>query len=103
VRVLVADENDNAPEFMSESVPDQIRLDAGVNLGQVLAQLRARDPDQGDNGRVRFVLVDDRSRALLDLDPDSGELRFARLALLILYNLISIFLIYIFIIFNFNN
>lgn len=42
-----------------------------------LFRIKAVDPDEGPNGFVRFMLVDDKSR-LLDLNPESGDLIFAR-------------------------
>lgn len=43
----------------------------------VLWRISARDLDEGLNGDVKYILSDDKSK-MLDLDPETGNLIFAR-------------------------
>ncbi|XP_063060213.1 protocadherin gamma-C5-like [Engraulis encrasicolus] len=51
VQIDVADVNDNPPEIVLTSQPSPVRED--VPNGTVVALIRVRDPDTGDNGKVR--------------------------------------------------
>ncbi|KAM8732207.1 protocadherin gamma-C5-like isoform 50-T50 [Acanthopagrus schlegelii] len=55
VQVLVIDINDNAPEIVLTSKPNTIRENAP--RGTVVALIRARDLDAGDNGKVTLHLT----------------------------------------------
>ncbi|XP_061092832.1 protocadherin gamma-C5-like [Conger conger] len=50
VQVEIQDENDNSPQIILTSLPSPVREDAP--LGTVVALIRAKDIDSGDNGRV---------------------------------------------------
>ncbi|XP_031427724.1 protocadherin gamma-C5-like isoform X13 [Clupea harengus] len=50
VQIDVADVNDNPPEIILTSQPSPVRED--VPNGTVVALIRVRDPDTGDNGKV---------------------------------------------------
>uniref|UniRef100_A0A3Q1I3C4 Cadherin domain-containing protein n=1 Tax=Anabas testudineus TaxID=64144 RepID=A0A3Q1I3C4_ANATE len=54
VQVMVTDVNDNAPEIVLTSNPSPVREDAPK--GTVVALLRARDLDSGDNAKVTLKL-----------------------------------------------
>ncbi|XP_062416654.1 protocadherin gamma-C5-like [Pungitius pungitius] len=54
VQLMVIDINDNAPEILLTSKPNQIREDAP--RGTVVALIRARDLDSGDNAKVTLKL-----------------------------------------------
>ncbi|XP_034399754.1 protocadherin gamma-C5-like isoform X10 [Cyclopterus lumpus] len=54
VQVIVIDINDNAPEIVLTSKPNTIREDAP--RGTVVALIRARDLDSGDNAKVALKL-----------------------------------------------
>ena len=75
VRIRVLDRNDNAPRL--DRVPEQIELGDDAKAGSILGQLEAKDPDEGQNGKVLFLLEGDPS-GMFDLDPVSGELILAR-------------------------
>uniref|UniRef100_A0A914CZ00 Cadherin domain-containing protein n=1 Tax=Acrobeloides nanus TaxID=290746 RepID=A0A914CZ00_9BILA len=75
IRVKVKDENDNVPIIRAAS--DVLEINDYTHVGAVLMKFTASDLDEGDNGRIKFMLVDDKSH-LLDLKPESGELIFAR-------------------------
>ncbi|KAM9357303.1 protocadherin gamma-C5-like [Symphorus nematophorus] len=55
VQVVVIDINDNAPEIVLTSNPNPVREDAA--RGTVVALIRARDLDSGDNGKVTLNLA----------------------------------------------
>ncbi|XP_062282118.1 protocadherin gamma-C5-like [Scomber scombrus] len=57
VQVVVVDINDNAPEIVLTSKPNPVREDAPK--GTVVALIRARDLDSGDNGKVMLQLTKD--------------------------------------------
>ncbi|TKR66884.1 hypothetical protein L596_023114 [Steinernema carpocapsae] len=76
LRIKVLDLNDNAPVFDS-SLPDTIVVTDSIEIGSVLLNLNATDPDQDTNGQVEFVLQEDRS-GLFDLNPKTGALTLAR-------------------------
>ncbi|XP_042369575.1 protocadherin gamma-C5-like, partial [Plectropomus leopardus] len=55
VQVVVLDINDNAPEIVLTSNPNPVREDA--LKGTVVALIRARDLDSGDNGKVTLSVA----------------------------------------------
>ncbi|XP_067112825.1 protocadherin gamma-C5-like [Osmerus mordax] len=54
VEIYVIDVNDNVPEVILKSKPNPVREDAPI--GTVVALLRAKDLDSGDNGKVSLTL-----------------------------------------------
>ncbi|XP_028838463.1 protocadherin gamma-C5-like isoform X6 [Denticeps clupeoides] len=54
VQIDVADVNDNAPEIVLTSEPSPVRED--VPSGTVVALIRVRDPDTGENGKVALTI-----------------------------------------------
>lgn len=78
MRIEVMDRNDNAPKWKT-STNDQLLLELPdeAQPGHRLTKLEAEDVDNGPEGKVLFLLDSDPSGAF-DLDPDSGELLFAR-------------------------
>ncbi|NXN08522.1 PCDGE protein, partial [Indicator maculatus] len=67
VEVEVLDVNDNVPEVMLTSVSSPVPEDAPI--GTVVALVKVRDRDSGDNGQVRCELS---GEALLTLVESSG-------------------------------
>ncbi|XP_046903098.1 protocadherin gamma-C5-like [Hypomesus transpacificus] len=57
VEIDVIDLNDNIPEVILKSKPNPVREDAPI--GTVVALLRAKDFDSGDNGKVSLTLPKD--------------------------------------------
>src|SRR6185437_9743375 len=55
VRIVVDDENDNAPQFTSQSHMVRIRED--VPVGTIVANLHATDPDLHLGGDIWYSLV----------------------------------------------
>uniref|UniRef100_A0A671R6T4 Protocadherin Fat 3-like n=1 Tax=Sinocyclocheilus anshuiensis TaxID=1608454 RepID=A0A671R6T4_9TELE len=73
VRVILADENDNAPRF--RAMEYRVSIKANVPMGSLVTQIRAQDPDSGDNGRVSYSLYSEARLPLVDvleIEPDSG-------------------------------
>uniref|UniRef100_A0A8R1E152 Cadherin domain-containing protein n=1 Tax=Caenorhabditis japonica TaxID=281687 RepID=A0A8R1E152_CAEJA len=71
VRVQVADQNDNAPQFMA--TPIELTINESSRVGDVLHRFQASDMDIGLNGKFSFELIDDPSRSL-DVVPETGAL-----------------------------
>uniref|UniRef100_A0A914HR26 Cadherin domain-containing protein n=1 Tax=Globodera rostochiensis TaxID=31243 RepID=A0A914HR26_GLORO len=76
VFITVIDRNDNAPVF-DPSNAEQIDLLTTASVGHKLAQLEAKDADQGENGQIRYVMASDPS-GMFDVGWQTGELTFAR-------------------------
>uniref|UniRef100_S4R5U6 Cadherin domain-containing protein n=1 Tax=Petromyzon marinus TaxID=7757 RepID=S4R5U6_PETMA len=74
VTVTITDVNDHVPRFERSEYLARVR--EGGPAGQPLVVLRARDPDEGANGEVRYSLgdhVSDDIRHLFAVDPTSGH------------------------------
>lgn len=76
-RVKVIDHNDNDPVFM---VPETSRITVTSNIvpGMTVARLIATDKDEGDNGRVSYVLTSGNEDGRFSLDRESGVLKLVR-------------------------
>ncbi|XP_076745310.1 protocadherin Fat 3 isoform X4 [Maylandia zebra] len=73
VRVVLADENDNAPRF--RAVEYRMSIKANVAKGSLVTQIQATDPDAGSNGRITYSLYSEARLSLVDVlevEPDSG-------------------------------
>lgn len=73
VRVIVVDENDNAPKFMAVEYRASVKADVGK--GYLVTQVQAVDPDDGANSRIIYSLYSEASVSvadLLEIDPDNG-------------------------------
>ncbi|XP_076876941.1 protocadherin Fat 3 [Brachyhypopomus gauderio] len=73
VRIMVPDENDNAPCFRATEY--RVSIKANIAIGSVVTQIQASDPDDGENGRVSYSLYSEARLPLVDvleIDPDSG-------------------------------
>ncbi|XP_060035627.1 protocadherin Fat 3 isoform X2 [Erinaceus europaeus] len=73
VRVIVLDENDNAPQFLTMEYRASVRADVG--RGHLVTQVQATDPDDGANARITYSLYSEASVSvadLLEIDPDNG-------------------------------
>ena len=58
-RLVILDENDNAPMFSRSEYVVSVLQDAPE--GTQMVSVRATDMDQGSNGRVRYSIIDDPS------------------------------------------
>ncbi|XP_052131065.1 cadherin-11-like [Frankliniella occidentalis] len=74
VEILIADVNDNAPQFTLVSYTASLSEDAQV--GTLVAKLHANDNDTGINRKVRYVIVEDDpaflSKPQFKITSDSG-------------------------------
>uniref|UniRef100_A0A1I7WF94 Cadherin domain-containing protein n=1 Tax=Heterorhabditis bacteriophora TaxID=37862 RepID=A0A1I7WF94_HETBA len=68
IRVTVADENDNSPQFAS-STPQVIFLNSTTSVGTVVHRFVATDPDLNSNGK----LIEDSSK-MFDIITETGDL-----------------------------
>lgn len=65
VRVVLADENDNAPRF--RAVEYRMSIKANVAKGSLVTQIQAADPDAGSNGRITYSLYSEARLSLVDV------------------------------------
>ncbi|KAF5898220.1 protocadherin Fat 3-like, partial [Clarias magur] len=73
IRVILTDENDNAPRF--RAVEYRVSVKSNIGIGTLLTQIQAQDPDAGDNGKVTYSLYSEARLPLVDvleIEPDSG-------------------------------
>ncbi|RUS73770.1 hypothetical protein EGW08_018463, partial [Elysia chlorotica] len=74
VKIVIKDENDNAPIFEKSMYTAEVSEDADVN--SVLLKVRATDLDIGNNARIRYsILSDDRD---FNIDPEEGTITVRR-------------------------
>lgn len=74
VRVVISDENDQAPFFVLP-LRDRLYFREEQPKGSEVAQIRASDPDDGENGTVRYHLERSGDTAPpFSIDPASGVL-----------------------------
>ncbi|XP_007906331.1 protocadherin-18 [Callorhinchus milii] len=79
VRINVLDSNDNQPRFAG--TPEELQIREDTAPGTTLLHLTATDPDQGNNGEVRYSLTGPRDPGTADIfaiDPQSGRLSLTR-------------------------
>ncbi len=78
VVVSILDTNDNAPYFSESFYSASISESAGIG-DSVTSDVEASDADAGDNGVVRYSLVDGPvGEAVFNIDPESGEITVAK-------------------------
>ncbi|XP_020287734.1 protein dachsous isoform X2 [Pseudomyrmex gracilis] len=70
-RIIVLDQNDNDPVFVS---PESTEISVASNLqtGASLVRVVAVDKDSGDNGRVSYVITSGNEEARFSVGYDSG-------------------------------
>ncbi|XP_062429972.1 protocadherin Fat 4 [Rhea pennata] len=86
VTILVTDQNDNIPVFISQNA---LAADPSVVIGSILTTIIAADPDEGANGEVEYEIINGDTETFI-VDRYSGDLRVAS-ALVpsqLIYNLI---------------
>ncbi|XP_071411660.1 protocadherin Fat 4-like [Pithys albifrons albifrons] len=73
VTILVTDQNDNVPMFISQNA---LAADPSVVIGSILTTIIAADPDEGANGEVEYEIVNGDTETFI-VDRYSGDLRVA--------------------------
>lgn len=71
VKVFVADENDNPPQFYPREYAAS--LSAQSTPGTAVLRVHAHDPDQGPHGQLSYHILAGNSPPLFALDAHSGE------------------------------
>lgn len=71
IRVMVADVNDNAPQFQSSHY--QLEVEENNPAGASLLQVSATDADSGSNSMVTYGL-DKHTSTIFNIDPVTGQL-----------------------------
>ncbi|XP_058040715.1 protocadherin-16 isoform X3 [Ahaetulla prasina] len=71
IQVQVLDLNDNTPHFMQEAYTTEVPEDLPV--GAPVLQLKARDPDEGNNGQISYFLANE-SLGAFQVEPQTGRL-----------------------------
>lgn len=71
VKVFVADENDNPPQFYPREYAAS--LSAQSTPGTAVLRVYAHDPDQGPHGRLSYHILAGNSPPLFALDAHSGK------------------------------
>ncbi|XP_067849588.1 protocadherin Fat 4 [Heptranchias perlo] len=71
VTILVTDQNDNAPVFVSQNA---LVADSALVMGSTLTTIRAIDLDEGANGEVEYELVNGDSDTFM-MDRYNGDIR----------------------------
>ncbi|VEN39451.1 unnamed protein product [Callosobruchus maculatus] len=75
IRVIVTDYNDNAPKFV---VPTTAFISESLIVGNTIARLVAVDMDNGDNGRVSYIMSGGNEAGVFSLGYDTGILTLAK-------------------------
>ncbi|KAF5281948.1 hypothetical protein FQA39_LY00472 [Lamprigera yunnana] len=76
-RIIVTDANDNAPKFVIPTSSNVIVSDS-VTLGEVVTRIVAVDKDNGDNGRVTYIIAGGNEDNKFALGYDTGVLTLAK-------------------------
>ncbi|XP_072351783.1 protocadherin Fat 4 isoform X2 [Scyliorhinus torazame] len=71
VTILVTDQNDNAPVFVSQNA---LVADSALVMGSILTTIRAIDLDEGPNGEVEYELFNGDSDTFM-MDRYNGDIR----------------------------
>ena len=69
----MADDNDHAPEFMSDLV--QVRIFETAAISSVVTAMLAIDKDHGTNGRIVYSISSGNVAGAFVIEPDSGLVR----------------------------
>ena len=73
LEILVEDVNDSPPEFPVSKYEGQVAENAPI--GSSVLEVKAKDPDKGENGRVKYKFSESTTRLIydsFDLDPLTG-------------------------------
>ena len=76
VTILVHDDNDHSPEFLSPLI--QTKLHETAAVGAEVVEVLAIDNDQGENGRLEYSIASGNVGNSFKIDRDLGWTRVAR-------------------------
>ncbi|KAM6941222.1 protocadherin Fat 4 [Lycodopsis pacificus] len=92
VNVTLLDENDNSPAFTSSEYEGKVF--ANQTVGEQLVQVKAEDPDAGENGQIKYSIDFGNNDGFFSIEENSGDVTLAKIIPL-LQNQISQFPLYI--------
>ena len=70
LRIFVEDVNDSPPEFPVSKYEGQVAENSPI--GSSVIEVKAKDPDEGENGRVSYKFLRKKSYQSFDLNPKTG-------------------------------
>ncbi|PAV84222.1 hypothetical protein WR25_25500 [Diploscapter pachys] len=70
LKIQITDVNDNAPEFARPFY--EITIPPSASVGEIFAKIDAIDADSGDNGLIKYLIMD--SHKSFKIDPKDGSL-----------------------------
>ncbi|XP_043917634.1 protocadherin Fat 4 [Protopterus annectens] len=73
VTILVLDQNDNIPTFISQNA---FVTESSVIIGSILTTVIAYDPDEGANGEVEYEIINGDTQSFM-MDRYTGDIRLA--------------------------
>ncbi|XP_051241011.1 protein dachsous isoform X1 [Dicentrarchus labrax] len=77
VSVTLLDENDNSPEFTSDSYEGKVF--ANQTLEMLLVQVEAEDPDADLNGQIKYTIDFGNSDGYFSIEENTGKITLAKL------------------------
>ncbi|XP_017289255.1 cadherin-23 [Kryptolebias marmoratus] len=77
VTVTLLDENDNSPMFTSSKYEGKVF--ANQTEGMLLLQVKAEDPDDGVNAKVKYSIDFGNNEGYFSLDEDTGEISLVKI------------------------
>ncbi|XP_029297871.1 cadherin EGF LAG seven-pass G-type receptor 2-like [Cottoperca gobio] len=77
VRVTLLDENDNSPAFTSNKYEGKVF--ANQTEGMSLVQVKAEDPDAGENGQITYSIDFGNNDGYFSLEENSGDITLAKI------------------------
>lgn len=76
-RIVVSDANDNSPRFVIPTTSNLLISDS-ITIGEVVTRVIAVDDDDGDNGRVTYVIISGNEDNKFSLSYDTGVITLAK-------------------------
>jgi hypothetical protein len=75
VEITLLDANDNSPSFEMGNLYE-FKVDVNASIGHVVGKIKATDPDDGVNGKIRYEMKNRKETAVpFKLDPRTGVLK----------------------------
>jgi hypothetical protein len=74
ITVVITDINDNEPKFPRDNAAVRFTVPEEEEPGYLVGQVRAEDPDDGDNGRVFYYIVAGNKGRYFSVDKTYGNI-----------------------------